>query len=300
MAHGGDDKYYDPSNKVVHNGDTANAADLNAINTTIDVALETVANDLDTLENNTLNWSETAEKWATDPVGTNPNPVKPTKYSAEANATEAENWASAAGTVVDSTGVDTGEKSAKTLAGEAVTSAAASTTAQGLAEVAQGLAEDAEDAAIISANLAFDYKDQASAFSISSSGYADQSEVHALKSEKWAEEAEDVEVEVGSYSSLHWAAKAATYAGSMTVENDCINGTFEIWQRGITQTTNSGYYSDDRWSNTHAASTKVHTKESFTAGQTVVPGNPKYYSKTVVTSVAASFGFVIKSHKILR
>ncbi len=82
------------------------------------------------------------------------------------------------------------------------------------------------------------------------------------------------------------------------VENDCINGTFDIWQRATLQTT-SGYGSDDRFANLQSGSTKEHSQQAFALGQTEVPGNPRYFSRTVVTSVAGADNFVKKVHRVL-
>ena len=79
--------------------------------------------------------------------------------------------------------------------------------------------------------------------------------------------------------------------------NKIINGNFDIWQRNTTQTT-SGYGSDDRWRNENSGSTKVHSQQTFALGQTDVPGNPKYFSRTVVTSVAGATNFVTKAQRI--
>lgn len=70
-------------------------------------------------------------------------------------------------------------------------------------------------------------------------------------------------------------------------KNAIINGNFDVWQRGVSQTS-SGYGSDDRWLNENVGSTKVHTRQAFSPGQTDVLGNPRYYSRTVVTSVAGA------------
>jgi len=75
--------------------------------------------------------------------------------------------------------------------------------------------------------------------------------------------------------------------GKTLAKNYLINGNFDIWQRGTNQST-SGYGSADRWYCHNIGTTKVHSRQSFTLGQTDVPGNPRYYSRTVVTSVAGA------------
>lgn len=79
--------------------------------------------------------------------------------------------------------------------------------------------------------------------------------------------------------------------------NQVINGDFAIWQRATTQTA-SGYGSDDRWANENSGSTKTHSQQPFGLGQTAVPGNPKYYSRTVVTSVAGTGNYCKKSQRL--
>jgi len=81
-------------------------------------------------------------------------------------------------------------------------------------------------------------------------------------------------------------------------KNAIINGNFDIWQRGTSQTVVNNYGADDRWKNTFLGSSLVTTRETFTLGQTDVPNNPKYFSRTVATSVAASTNYVTKRQKI--
>jgi len=73
----------------------------------------------------------------------------------------------------------------------------------------------------------------------------------------------------------------------MTFRNKIINGNFDIWQRGTSQTS-GGYGSADRWVNYNIGSTKTASQQAFTVGQTDVPGNPKYYLRHVVSSVAGA------------
>jgi len=83
----------------------------------------------------------------------------------------------------------------------------------------------------------------------------------------------------------------------LSFRNKIINGNFDIWQRGTSQTS-SGYGSADRWQNYHSGSTKTASQQAFTVGQTDVPGNPKYYLRNVVSSVAGSGNRVVVTQKI--
>jgi hypothetical protein len=68
------------------------------------------------------------------------------------------------------------------------------------------------------------------------------------------------------------------------MRNAIINGNFDIWQRGTSFT--GSEYGADRWYSFRSGTTHTVTRQAFTLGQTDVPGEPAYYHRTVVSSVA--------------
>ena len=93
MAHGGTEKYYNPANKVVNDGDTAFAGNLNDINYAVDTALAQVADDLDVMDVKATTLSAEAESWAHNDQGIPPDPLEPTEFSSKAYAVEAREYA---------------------------------------------------------------------------------------------------------------------------------------------------------------------------------------------------------------
>lgn len=81
--------------------------------------------------------------------------------------------------------------------------------------------------------------------------------------------------------------------------NKIINGNFDVWQRGTSLASGTGErYLADRFANYSAGSTYTASQQSFALGQTNVPGEPVYFHRTVVTSVAGTNNHCILEQKI--
>jgi hypothetical protein len=94
------------------------------------------------------------------------------------------------------------------------------------------------------------------------------------------------------YSTLDDNVKVA-----MGRKNLLINGDFSVWQRGISQNS-SGYGSDDRWVNAVSGTTQSVSRISHLVGQTAVSDNPKYFSRTAVSSVSGANNAALKIQNI--
>jgi len=88
----------------------------------------------------------------------------------------------------------------------------------------------------------------------------------------------------------------ANYANTGQRKNYLINGNFDMWQYGTSQTT-SGYGSDDRWTNANNVSTKTHSRVACTDTERVL-FNATYFSRTVSNYVAGTNSIVVKMQMI--
>lgn len=89
----------------------------------------------------------------------------------------------------------------------------------------------------------------------------------------------------------------ATNNNLVCFKNYIINGNFDVWQYGTSQTTSAGYGSDDRWNNGHNGSTKTHSQITCTNTERAL-FNASKFSRTVVSSVVGAGNFVLKQQAI--
>jgi hypothetical protein len=83
------------------------------------------------------------------------------------------------------------------------------------------------------------------------------------------------------------------------LRNRVINGRFDIWQRG-TSSTSVGYQTADRfrYSDNGSSITITQSQQSFTLGQTDVPGEPAYFYRVAKTVAGTSGNFTAIEHGI--
>ena len=85
-------------------------------------------------------------------------------------------------------------------------------------------------------------------------------------------------------------------------KNLLINGRFDLWQRATTDagaiSNISTYDTDDRWLNAFKGTTRDSERKDFVLGQTDVPGEPLYYSRTNYVGGGAIDDYCFKSQFI--
>jgi len=225
MARGGTDKYYNPTNKVVNDGDIAFADDLNSINYATDSAFAQIADDLDEFDTTIATVAQDAQEWASNAQGVLPDPLVLDTYSAKAYSVEAKEWASNADGVVIHKADGTTQlfdsawnsaTKAKAQADISTAQAVIATTQAGIATTQAGLANTAR----IAPELAETNAETAETNAELAETNAETAEANALASQvlagKYAVNPENVIVTGSDYSALHWAAKSAASAASFT------------------------------------------------------------------------------------
>lgn len=81
---------------------------------------------------------------------------------------------------------------------------------------------------------------------------------------------------------------AILYSGQNN-RNKLINANFDFWRWNTSQASGvNNYGSCDRWRHGVVGSTRTISQQSFTLGQTDVPGEPKYFCRCTITSGASA------------
>lgn len=79
--------------------------------------------------------------------------------------------------------------------------------------------------------------------------------------------------------------------------NKVINGDFEVAKRSTSVVAGAGFkYVTDRWARVGAGSTLAYAQQEFAAGITTPPGNPRYYGRFTVASVAGATNYAAIYH----
>ncbi len=101
---------------------------------------------------------------------------------------------------------------------------------------------------------------------------------------------------LGNNGNLSFGLAGSQFAG---LRNLVINGNFDFWQRGSSLGSGTGIrYLADRFVTQSAGTTYTTSRQTFTLGQTDVPGEPTFFHRNVVTSVAGASNFCVLVHKI--
>jgi len=78
------------------------------------------------------------------------------------------------------------------------------------------------------------------------------------------------------------------------VDDYCHNGNFDVWQDGTSLSAGTGKrYLADLWYTESVGTTIAPSRQSFSLGQTDVPGLPDYYHRMVVSSVAGAGNYAM-------
>lgn len=96
---------------------------------------------------------------------------------------------------------------------------------------------------------------------------------------------------LGNNGDLFFGISGGQFAG---FRNRIINGNFDFWQRGISLGSGSGIrFLADKFQSQSAGTTYTASRQDFTLGQTTVPGEPSYFHRNVVTSVAGASNYCV-------
>lgn len=80
--------------------------------------------------------------------------------------------------------------------------------------------------------------------------------------------------------------------------NGFINGDFRIWQEGTAFPAAQAYYSADCWLCSNGVSTGAISRFPFASAQSQIPGNPKYFLRYTLNSVAGAANYATLRQRI--
>ncbi len=89
-------------------------------------------------------------------------------------------------------------------------------------------------------------------------------------------------------------AQTTPFSDAPSFKNKIINGNFDWWQRGTSRAAGVGqFYIADRWRDNSNGTTVAASQQAFAAGQTAVPGEPAFFHRSVVASIAGAGNFAV-------
>ena len=88
------------------------------------------------------------------------------------------------------------------------------------------------------------------------------------------------------------------YGNDYGLRNAVVNGGLDIWQRGPGPFTTNGAYSADQALLAFSGSTMTVTQQTFTPGNTIAGYEPRFYLRSVVSSVAGVGNYAILDRRI--
>ena len=104
----------------------------------------------------------------------------------------------------------------------------------------------------------------------------------------------DGAVDAGDLTGTLPSSTLSTY---LDPENRIINGAFDFWQRGTSQTA-AGYGSADRWFNSISGGTVTMSRQSFTLGDTLGSNSPTFFLRHSVSGQSLTTQYAVAEHRI--
>lgn len=146
------------------------------------------------------------------------------------------------------------------------------------------------------ANPGIDFSDKADAFASFQAPFADYMDGIATFTDERADEAlaaaiggtlPDITGKAGQYIRVNNAGTAVEFGPLADQENRIINGAFDFWRRGTSQTT-VGYGSVDRWWNAFLTGSVTMSRQAFATGEMLGSNSPTYFLRQTVSGLTSA------------